>query len=215
MKTRPCLSRNNCIVVACLACCVEVLHYLTVWCLPVRYGAWTKATEEHNAYGAAATNIAYRISLESADQLFAFKVTWLNDLKYIAFEMCSPANQPMPPNLGRVTSHSAFHRPREDEFWFSGIGFMWVLGDLGGRLWFMLGHAGAPPPQLQMGVLCFQPNYALGWALASGRCFTCFKLILVLHIGSWWLQTEVVFGKNLNLIADSSYLECRLKNGKV
>lgn len=164
-------------MVACLTCCVEAFLYLMVWCLPVRYGAWMKATEEHNAYGAAATNIAYRISQESADQLFAFKVTWLNDLQCIAFEICIPANDPMPPHLGRVTSHSAFHRPQEDELWFSVIAFMGVLGNLGGRFWFMLGYVGASPPQSQMGVLCFQPNYTLGWALASRRCFTCCKLI--------------------------------------
>ena len=97
--------------------CGSIL-YLMVWCLPVRYGAWMKATEEHNAYGAAATNIAYRISQESADQLFAFKVTWLNDLQCIAFEICIPANDPMPPHLGRVTSHSAFHRVRRMNFDF-------------------------------------------------------------------------------------------------
>jgi len=38
-----------------------------------------KAIAEHNAYGAAATNMAYQISNDSAEQLFAFKATRLFD----------------------------------------------------------------------------------------------------------------------------------------
>ena len=52
-----------------------------------------KAVAEHNAYGAAATNMAYQILNDTAEQLFAFKATRLFDWK-------SPhIPSPMPLNL--------------------------------------------------------------------------------------------------------------------